>query len=256
MKGLFCVLSIVLLFCSLAVPCSGAGCACAGGACAVPPTTTQTVEVEVSAVVDLPHPMRWLWHRLIRQPIVAPVAPVVAPAVVPDVAPAFDGKTYGGTYKLYHAKNGTIILTPTLPEDKKVGDFHGGHGGPGPQPFHGGGDFHGGGFRQGGYGGYHGGWGNPWNYVAPLVINYATEPRPVMNPMTGQTEMLPPGQWVANPPGSPVPFVYVRSMAWNLLGATAGQDTEGPIINAVVRPIKKIIEVKPVRSLIGRIVRR
>ena len=76
----------------------------------------------------------------------------------------------------------------------------------GPEPFH------------GGYGGYHGGWGvpvNPWNFVAPLVVDYATQPRYVVNPVTGQQELRGPGRWVTNADGS---ILYMPLPAWPLLG--------------------------------------
>lgn len=55
--------------------------------------------------------------------------------------------------------------------------------------------------------------------MAPLVVNYATDPRMVTNPMTGQTVMMTPGQWVAAPAGSVVPYIWQNMPFWPLLGA-------------------------------------
>ena len=86
-----------------------------------------------------------------------------------------------------------------------------------PHDFHGGGDFHGGDFHGGGFhgGDWHGDYApgphydvNPWNFVAPIIANFATAPRYVTTPATGQMELRAPGQWVQPAPGQ---------WAWNAL---------------------------------------
>ena len=130
--------------------------------------------------------------------------------------------------------------------------FHGGPG-PGPQPFHGGDQgFHGGGWDHGGPhwgGGWGGGWQQPFNpipWIAPVIENYATAPRSILNPMTGQYAVMTPGYWRATPPGSSVPYIWTPTAIWPITGATAASGaTQGPMIDRFRQrkhhPIKTII---------------
>ncbi len=75
----------------------------------------------------------------------------------------------------------------------------------------------------------HGGLGpdwhpNPFNiapYIAPVIVNYATQPRSILNPNTGTYQMMTPGEWVAAPAGSGLAYVWQPLPAWPLLGAAA-----------------------------------
>jgi hypothetical protein len=99
---------------------------------------------------------------------------------------------------------------------KITGDFHGDfHGGQG-QGFHG--DFHGGGFYPQPI--------NPWNFVAPIVVNIATAPRAVTNPMTGVPQMMSPGQWVAvNAGTAAATYTWQPLPAWPLMAAAETKKT-------------------------------
>jgi hypothetical protein len=65
------------------------------------------------------------------------------------------------------------------------------------------------------HGDYHGGWQpqpNPWGWVAPVINNLATAPRMIVNPMTGQSQWMSPGQWVLVNQGTPA-----QSYTWQSL---------------------------------------
>ena len=69
-----------------------------------------------------------------------------------------------------------------------------------PHDWHG--DHHDGDFH-GGWHGYPQPYVNPFKYIAPLVVNFATAPLMVVNPLTGQAQMMTPGQWVLVNAGTP-----------------------------------------------------
>ena len=135
-----------------------------------------------------------------------------------------------------------IAAAQALATASKTTGPYGPHGGPGPQPFHGGGDFH------GGYGGWHGDYApgphyqpNPWNFVVPVITNFATAPRYVTNPATGQAELRPPGQWVQPAPGQ---WAWQALPMWPLLGKTAPRvlTTPIPAIPRLPHPVIRCIK--------------
>ncbi len=168
-----------------------------------------------------------------------PVAPVVpAPSVIADgkLPPACgpvakmvtDGPNFGG------------------PPHGGPGPMPGPHMGPMPGPHFGGGDFH-------GDGGWHGGgwnnWFNPLPFVAPLVINYATQPRMVINPITGQSQLMSPGQWILVNAGTPQQtYTWQPLPAWPLLSK--------PIAKPVAQPVTLPHPIKRIRGIFARLFRR
>ncbi len=131
--------------------------------------------------------------------------------------------------------------------------------GPGAGPH---GDFRGGGFggfRPGPmpgphYGGYGGGY-DPFRFVAPAILNYATAPRIISNPLTGQPQLMTPGYWASAPVGSAVPYIWQNTAVWPLTGsAKPTLEATGDKQSATLpRPIKFFKAKKPVRKLIGKI---
>ena len=102
--------------------------------------------------------------------------------------------------------------------------------GPGPhlEPHYGGGGFHG------------------FYPPIPLVVNYATQPRYVPNPVTGQMEMHTPGRWTT---------AADNSVYWQALPIWPLGDAK-PSVPAVAGPIKAIISKRPIRAILGRLLRR
>jgi hypothetical protein len=203
--------------------------------------------IAVVAIAQCPNCPNGTCPATVCQPAIPPAAPVTA------CGPAATGEV-------------SVPVTAIVVPRRRLlapGPFHGG-----PAPFHGGPEpFHGG---YGYGGGYHVPWGVP--YVAPFVapiINYATAPRMVTNPLTGQTEMMNPGQWVAAAPGSAVPYVWQSLPIWPL-GAVAtetttanlGADTAVGVASffkthkPVRHAIAAVLEKKPLRHLLARIFHR
>jgi hypothetical protein len=246
---------------------------CCPGGCG-PQDTCQPPKVEQGTAVEGPaldvikgviktRPLRTIIkkeiHKFVPQPQPAPVPP--AP-VVPPAAPDTNDGTYRGTYRLYHTDNGTLILTPIVPDVtpdvcNKVGDFHGGPGprpGPGPMPHpptpYGGGYGH-------GYG-WHRPYFNPLPYIVGPVINYATQPRMVPNPVTGQMEYRSPGRWTQTADGA---WAYMPMAVWPLGSSkdaeTCGATLEVPVIAVFAGPVHKAIhairEAHPVRRVVGSV---
>ena len=129
-----------------------------------------------------------------------------------------------------------------------VGDMpHGGgdfHGAPGPHFDHPDFDhgFHGGGFYPQPY-------INPWNFVAPVVVNIATAPRMVVNPLTAQPQLMTPGYWQPVNAGTPQQtYTWVPTAVWPLVGsAKPAASTPTP---ALPRPLLRIRGA--LRRLIGK----
>jgi hypothetical protein len=167
------------------------------------------------------------------------------------------------------------VKDPTGPND-----HHGPGPMPGPMPGPRPGPMPGPHFDQG----HHYGWGRPSPYfnIAPYivgpVINYATQPRMVQNPMTGQMELLTPGRWQQTAQGV---WAYVNLPVWPLGSSveSAAADVAGPVAHRVIgvlskiKPIQRIAnlikavrghkplrsffqERKPVRKVIGRVIHR
>ena len=223
--------TILIALCVLFVsaPCYSASC-CSGGVCqpavkvCAPAVVEQgTVSVEATAIVERPQPIRHLIHRIIHGKPVAVVEAV--PAAPAACAPA-------------------VCDPAKLPDIQ--GPMPGPHPGPGPQPFHGGG-------YGGGYGGFYRPYVNPFNYIAPIVVNYSTEPRMIPNPLNGGIpQMMTPGYWQAQPGAMP-PYAWVTLPMWPLLGSKAdAAATEAANVEAI--PVVHFFrEHKPVRHLIHRI---
>ena len=56
---------------------------------------------------------------------------------------------------------------------------------------------------------------NPFQYVAPIIANFATAPRSVVNPNNGIPTMMTPGYW-APPAGPGYPYTWVPTPIWPL----------------------------------------
>ena len=106
----------------------------------------------------------------------------------------------------------------------------------------------------GGFGGFHGFYGpNPINYIAPLIGNFATAPRPILNPNTNVIQMMTPGSWQLVNAGTPqqvYAWVPAPMGIWPLLSDVA------PSKPAPAGPIKAIIGRRPIRAILGRLLRR
>jgi hypothetical protein len=130
-----------------------------------------------------------------------------------------------------HTAPPTQKTSPPGAQDASAPPFAGPRPGPGPMPFN----------RGYGWGyGYGGGWRspiyvNPFNYVAPLVVDFATAPRSIVNPLTGQPQMMSPGQWQVVNAGTPQQTYTWQSLpAWPLLGSTAttsATDAASPVVD-------------------------
>ena len=105
----------------------------------------------------------------------------------------------------------------------------------------------------GGFGGFHGFYGpNPINYIAPLIGDFATAPRPILNPNTNVIQMMTPGSWQLVNAGTPqqvYAWVPAPMGIWPLGDAA-------PSKPAAAGPIKAIIGRRPIRAILGRLLRR
>ena len=122
------------------------------------------------------------------------------------------GGFYDDDGKWHTIINGNVVSDPPHGMPGPHGDFHGGD-------FHGGFDHD----DHGWHGGYDPHWQpNPWPWQAINVINtIATAPRMIMNPTTGQAQLMTPGQWVptvvnAGTPQQTVIYNWQPLAAWPL----------------------------------------
>ena len=102
---------------------------------------------------------------------------------------------------------------------------------------------------------FHPGWGggwqgphyeiNPWNFVAPVINNIATGPRMVVNPMTGQAQLMSPGQWVLVNAGTPLQsYTWQPLPLWPLGAEKAATKTASrskAVKPAHVRPLRRLV---------------
>ncbi len=80
---------------------------------------------------------------------------------------------------------------------------------------------------------------NPFQYIAPLVVNFATAPRMVVNPLTGQPQLMSPGQWILVNAGTPAQtYTWQPLPVWPL-------GSEKPNVNA-----KKPTRIRPLHRLV------
>jgi hypothetical protein len=124
---------------------------------------------------------------------------------------------------------GPVQAMPPLPtphfQPGPHGDFHDGGHGDFHQDFHGGFDPH---FQP-----------SPWNWLAPVIVNFATAPRMIVNPATGQAELRMPGQWVLVNAGTPSQTYTWQAMAmWPLEAA---------------KPTPAVALPHPIRTIRGKI---
>ena len=133
---------------------------------------------------------------------------------------------------------GPVQAIPPLPQP---------HFQPAPQPhfepphdWHG--DHHDGDF----HGGWHGDYApgphydvNPWNFVAPIITNFATAPRMVVNPLTGQPQLMSPGQWILVNAGTPAQtYTWQPLPVWPLGNEKPKAKAEKP---ARIRPLRRLV---------------
>jgi hypothetical protein len=76
---------------------------------------------------------------------------------------------------------------------------------------------------------------NPWNFAAPIITNFATAPRYVTNPATGQMELRTPGQWVQPAPGQ---WAWNALPVWPLAGKAPQTEKPKP---ERIRPLRRLV---------------